>query len=327
MDDKIEKLQQAKMYIDCLINGIDPIRNTRADADTLYNEHVLDCFKYISDVLAGYIYKEECRTKKRATDFFITDEQRANLTVFSYNCKVSEIANEINRVTAVNDTNKLSATWICAWLETEGYLCKSELRSRITTDKGKQLGIFTEYRELDNGRNYYINFYNGQAQRFVYDHIDDIVTLRKEPDLQADDELKLTVYPVETSVREFVNKNFDKCFIMAVGSCNSEVNVGSYMAALYYKGKGRVIKKEGIATNSANKCILTGILDASSAINRPTDVIILSSTALGFRSPKSINHGLCQEIYDLLTEKGCNVNFFVCEGKGNELNELIKSLG
>lgn len=104
MDYKSEKLQQAKMFMDYLVNGVDPVSNTDADANTLHNEQVIACFRYISDVLARNIYEAENNTKHSNTNFYITEEQCAELNVYPYNCKVSELANEINRVTELNGT-------------------------------------------------------------------------------------------------------------------------------------------------------------------------------------------------------------------------------
>lgn len=327
MDYESEKLQQAKMFMDYLANGVDPVSNTDADADTLHNEQVIACFRYISDVLSKDIYEAETATKHSSTDFYITEEQCAELTVYSYNCKVSELANEINRVTSINGTKKLSATSINDWLEAEDYLCKSDLKSRIATDKGKQLGITSEYRKRDNGNEYYINFYTEQSQKFIYDHIGEIVAFRNERYSQTEDKIQSIDYPPELSIRAFIQQNSDKCFIMSIGSCDSVSKVGSYIAVLLYKGKSKALKKTNIPISSANKCILTGILDAASAIRLPTDVIILSSTPLGFNTPKSKNYHFCQEVYRILTEKECTIAFSVCQGKGYELNSLVKSLG
>lgn len=324
MGNEIDKLQQAKMFMDYLANGIDPVFNTDADADTLHNEQVIACFRYISDVLARDIYQVETDMKNN-DDFYITEEQIAKLNVYSYNCKVSELANEINRVTAANGTKKLPATWINDWLEAEKYLCQSDLKSRIATEKGKQLGITTEYRKKDNGTEYYINFYTAQAQGFVFGHLNEIIALRNERNSQSEEKIPCIEYPYHLSIKEFIQQHSDKCFVMSIGSCDSVAKIGSYISVLLFKGKSKVLKKSNIPTNSANKCILTGILDAVSAIRLPTDVIILSSTPLGFNTPKSKNYRTCQNIYRILQEKECHISFAVCQGRGYELNSLIKS--
>ena len=52
MENDVTRLQLAKMYIDCLANGVDPVYNTDINIDTLYNEQVVSCFRFISDILA-----------------------------------------------------------------------------------------------------------------------------------------------------------------------------------------------------------------------------------------------------------------------------------
>ena len=179
MENEINKLQWAKMFMDYLANGVDPVSNTDADAETLHNEEIRSCFRYISEILSRDIYETESNIRK-GNVFYITDEQFAELKTYSYNCKVSELAAEINRVTEGNNTKKFSATWINDWLEAEGYLCPSELKSRIATEKGNQLGISSEYRKSDNGNEYYINFYTEEAQSFVFSHLNDIIAYRNE---------------------------------------------------------------------------------------------------------------------------------------------------
>lgn len=127
MNNEINRLQQAKMFINYLANGIDPVFYTNADADTLHNEQVISCFRYISDVLTSNIYQAENDIKKN-NDFYITDKQISELRTFPYNCKVSELANEINRFAEYNGTKKMSAVWINDWLEAEEYLCKVILK-------------------------------------------------------------------------------------------------------------------------------------------------------------------------------------------------------
>ncbi len=327
MDNDIFKLQQAKMYMDYLANGIDPVSNIDANADTLHNERIISCFRYISDVLTRNIYEAEHGTKHSRTDFYITEEQCEELIVYPYDRKVSELANEINRVTENNGTKKLSATWINDWLESEGYICKSDLKSRIATDKGEQLGITSEYRKRDNGDEYYINFFTGQAQKFVYDHIGDIITYRNERYSDTEHMMPFVDYPSDLSVIEYIHSNPDKCFIMSVGSYDSVSKVGSYIAVLLFKGKCKTLKKTNIPANSVKRCILTGIFDAASVIKLPTDVIILTSASLGFNSPKSKNYNFCQEIYRILTEKNCSAAFSVCHGKRHELNSIVRSFG
>lgn len=132
-------------------------------------------------------------------------------------------------------------------------------------------------------------------------------------------------YPDNILVKDFIRQHQDKCFIMSIGSCDPIAKIGSYISVLLYKGKSKVLKKTNIPTRSTNKCILLGISDAASAIRSPTDVIILSSTPLGFNTPKSKNFKFCREIYQDLSEKKCNIFISVCQRKSYDLNSFIKS--
>ncbi len=102
MDHETERLQRAKMFMDYLANGVDPVSNTDANANTLHNEQVISCFRFVSDVLARSIYETDNSAKHGNADFFIIEEQCAELNIYPYHCKVSELASEINRVTENN---------------------------------------------------------------------------------------------------------------------------------------------------------------------------------------------------------------------------------
>lgn len=220
----------------------------------------------------------------------------------------------------------MPAVCINDWLETEGYLCKSDLKGRISTEKGKQLGITTERRKAKDGNEYYTNLYSPQAQKFVFEHLNEIIAFGNKRHTQMEEIIANLEFPRDLSIEEFIQRQPDKCLILSVGSCDTLAKRGSYTAVLLFKDKSKVLKKSNIPTSSSNKCILTGILDAVSAIKTPTDIVILTSTALGFNSPKSKNYSICREIFRILEEKKCTFSISVCQGKGSELNNFVQSL-
>lgn len=73
MNDEIVKMKRAKMYVDYLISGVDPIDNENIDSETFQNERVVACFKYISEVLERYIYNMENKTSRSHIEFFISN--------------------------------------------------------------------------------------------------------------------------------------------------------------------------------------------------------------------------------------------------------------
>ena len=325
MSDEIVKMKRAKMYVDYLISGVDPVDKENIDLETFQNERVIACFKYISKVLERDIYIMENKTSRSHIEFFISDEQIRELKPTSFSRKISDIADEINKVTATNGTKKISGARINDWLEDQGYLCKSDLKSRMATDAGKSIGIISERAQRATGEEYYANRYTTEAQEFIIQHLKEIAVFRKEKASADENNITLLDYPHGCSVKYFIEQHSDKCIITSIGSCDAFAENGSYISLLLYKGKSKVLNKTGIKTSSANKCILTGIFDAVSMIKSSTDVIILTSTPLGFQTHKSINRDLCEDIVDTLLKKECSVSAAVCNGKASELNAFVKS--
>lgn len=326
MNNDMEKLQQAKMFIEYLVNGVDPIDNMDIDEDTFHNEQIIDCLKFISDVLEENIQKNKHEQKRGRKTVYVTDEQRSQLQIHD-NCKVSEIAKEINRVISENSTRKFQPSWINDWLEANGYLCKSPLGDRMATENGKNLGITSKLKTWNgdgDNEEYYINFYSSETQEFIFQHLDEILALRYRGKFPISVNFHNINFPPDLSVNEFIKRNPDKCFILSAGSCDHLLNNGSYFAALIYKGRRKLLSKSNIPTSSSNECILHGIMEAAYAIKTSTDIIILTAAPLGFNSLKSKNYQLCSDIISTLDEKGCDISISVCSGKGGELLSLCK---
>ena len=112
---------------------------------------------------------------------------------------------------------------------------------------------------------------------------------------------------------------------MSVGSCIIESEAGAYSAALMFNGRAKFISKKGIKTRSANYCILQGLLDAARMLKKPTEVVLLTSTPLGFSSKSSPNKALCNEVLCELSQRGCTVYVACCNGRGEELVNLINA--
>jgi len=174
----LEIMQRAKMYIDKMANGINPITNEYVSPnDTINNVRVSRCLFYVSDVLRQVIENDGKVSKERKRsnqDFYITDEQKNLLSVIKEYCTVSEIANSINEITKENNTKTMPAVWINDWLMSIDMLQTSE-GSKRPTEKGNQLGITTEPRYSVQHGNYIVNLFSESAQQFIFDNIDAII--------------------------------------------------------------------------------------------------------------------------------------------------------
>lgn len=87
---ELDKLIRAESYIRKMANGINPITDeTAADDDMFNNVRVTRCLYYVSDILRQVIANNGVVEKKprgsgKKVDFYMTDEQRANLVEFDH---------------------------------------------------------------------------------------------------------------------------------------------------------------------------------------------------------------------------------------------------
>ncbi|WP_028518843.1 hypothetical protein [Ruminococcus flavefaciens] len=177
---EIDKLKRAKLYMDKLSVGVDPNSGMRVHEDDIVRDsRVIACFEYISRVLEWEIEAFENRApiveKPRRRRAFINDNQFAQLQLNNGDCKVSDIANEVNRVIAGNETKKFQAVWINDWLESIGMLCRNTDGQRIATAEGGEIGITSHLKTRADGEEYYLNLYSVQAQSFIYDNLRAII--------------------------------------------------------------------------------------------------------------------------------------------------------
>ncbi len=186
---ELDKLIRAESYIRKMANGINPITDeTAADDDMVNNVRVTRCLYYVSDILRQVIANNGVVEKKpsgsgKKVDFYMTDEQRANLVEFDHPVFLRELVDEINRLTEANHCKKFAARWIRAYLVSIGLLvADADFVSKYATEEGVNLGIIPELRQSQQSmREYWVNQYSPEAQRFLIDNIDTIVEFAKSP--------------------------------------------------------------------------------------------------------------------------------------------------
>lgn len=179
---EIDKLKRAKLYIDKLSNGVDPNSGMRVhEGDIVRDSRVIACFEYISRVLERKIesfeHSEKPAKKPKRVQTFITDEQFSKLKLNYGECKVSDIANEINRIIELNGSKKMQAAWINDWLESIGMLSRNADSQRFASSEGGDIGITSHLKTSQRGTEYYLNLYSVQAQSFIYDNLKAIIDL------------------------------------------------------------------------------------------------------------------------------------------------------
>lgn len=173
--DKSEKLGQLKECICKIEEDITmSCKNGCPDKETLMNRNILECLKYISELLDDTIYESSSNTPQTRKRFFITDEQREQLQI-TPNAKVTDIANELNRVTQNNNTSKITTTWITEWLISVGILEINELSQRVPTQTGREIGITSQLMQISYSKVQLVNYYPKNVQEFIYNNIKSII--------------------------------------------------------------------------------------------------------------------------------------------------------
>ena len=174
----LEIMQRAKMYMDKLAQGIDPLTDEEVPEDSLLNNvRLARCFFYVSGVLQQVIDNGGKVKKPKKNAFTVTPELKAALLPVDHEVTVSEFANLVAAATGEENVKRPSARAFTDWLLEKGFLEKSAgeegQQRRIPTEAGTQIGMFTEPRQGQYGE-YLAVYYTREAQQFLIDHLEDI---------------------------------------------------------------------------------------------------------------------------------------------------------
>ncbi len=183
---EIEKIQRAKMYLDKLANGINPLDDTMLpEEDIVNNVRITRCLHYVSEVLGQVIENERIKSqpKIRKVPFAISNEQLAGYPMPEHPIQISEITNRINSLIDTNRMRQLSANTITAWLVTEELLYvvarPDGKTSKYPTENGYRFGISTEPR-MGAGAEYTAILYNSYAQMYILKNLQIILEMHHE---------------------------------------------------------------------------------------------------------------------------------------------------
>lgn len=176
---ELEKVQRAKMYMDKLANGIDPISDDELPEDSaLNNVRLSRCFFYVSDILRQVIenggsVKPVKRPKRN--DFKLSAEAIKAFSFSKQPLRISDFVSKINDLIDADHMKKMTTTVITGWLLDKGFLELQEYpagkKTRQPTKQGEYIGLSTEIRSGQYGE-YRAVLYSEDAQRFVIDNLD-----------------------------------------------------------------------------------------------------------------------------------------------------------
>lgn len=177
---ELEVMRRAKMYMDKLAMGVDPISDQRIPADSALNQaRLARCFAYVSEVLGKVIENGgNIGGSARVLPFSITPQQLAMVQLSREPVRISQLVEFV--MAAVNDPRmkKPSTTFISNWLVAQGFLEKQVTAEgkniRVPTAAGMAMGISSQTRTGRDGE-YHAVYYNLNAQRMILDHLTEIL--------------------------------------------------------------------------------------------------------------------------------------------------------
>ncbi|MDR1939615.1 MAG: hypothetical protein LBQ40_02325 [Clostridiales bacterium] len=185
--ENIEILTRARLYIDSLAKGINPLDGKEMqDGELLNNVRLSRCFFYVSEVLGEVIAnggvvgskkKAAAGSKAGLSEFALSDEQKTRVVISKTPIPISYFTEAINAVIDLTEYKKIGYAAIQNYLIEEGYLgVETDLignSCKFPTEKGLAIGIISEKRQY-NGKDRNVNLYDERAQRFILDNINDM---------------------------------------------------------------------------------------------------------------------------------------------------------
>ena len=190
---EIETLKQAKMYMEKLANGINPIdESVIPDEDVVNNVRVSRCFFYVADVLQQVIDhggitprkeskkepKKEPKKESKKEPFSLSVAQRNMFAYATSPIPITEVTKRINALSAKENMATLRYNVIQEWLMSLGMLEETldgnGKKVKRPSAKGQDIGIVLDARMGINGP-FFVVVYTLAAQHFIIDHLDGII--------------------------------------------------------------------------------------------------------------------------------------------------------
>ncbi len=184
---EIEKIDYAKIFIDKLANGINPLDDSQIKEDDIVNNvRISRCLFFVSDVLRQVVENGGIKKKSAKIPFALTLEERANFEYSDIPISVSEITKRFNALVTNADMKKLSHKSITEWLISIEMLYEMTTPDGKTakrpTEHGMAIGITTETRTGMRGE-YVVTVYDKKAQEFIVDNLDAVLVTRDKKKL------------------------------------------------------------------------------------------------------------------------------------------------
>ena len=181
----LETMKYAKLYLEKLANGINPLTNEPVpESDCINQVRISRCLFYSANIIGKVIDNNgmvgyQKKTQKRP--FYISKEQLSKYVFDETPILASEIANKINTLVDLNNYSRLKTTSITTFLLSNNLLVEristNDIKYKVPTAQGSLLGITRKQRSREDGNTFFVNVFDKRAQSFVLEHMDEIIEI------------------------------------------------------------------------------------------------------------------------------------------------------
>lgn len=180
----LTKLDTAILYVQRMAEGYHPVKNVEVEENVILdNRNVIRCMYFIKDVLEevkrnnGVISGTKPKAKRAKQidfPFEILKEYK-----YQEDKTISYLLKQLHQPVEEMNIKKVSPQTVTGWLKRSGFLTEEysaevEKVSTVPTEKGKELGIYTETRRFSHNA-YLAVIYNRNAQEYIVNHFEKIV--------------------------------------------------------------------------------------------------------------------------------------------------------
>lgn len=184
-EELIKKLKTAKEYLDKLIEGYNPVTGKAVSPkEVIFEFQVSEKLEYISQYLNDEIKKHEETIQSPSSpsddtlmEYDISTKESQRYMISEEPITMAEVCNKLNNLRSSSRMRKLKGISAIEVLTAYGYINR-ERRKVIPTELGKQLGI-TIQEFTSNGNIMTRVVYGQEAQRFIVDHIKEVIEINK----------------------------------------------------------------------------------------------------------------------------------------------------
>lgn len=179
----MKKLETAIIYLQRIAEGNNPVNNVPVPEDSvLNNPNVIRCMFFVKDILEevkrknGVIGKKPSKPSKK--EFPI---ESVSSFVYEGDKPITYFVGQLNAAINLDEYKKLGYKNILNWLKSNDYL-KEEYNQekdkvlRAPTEKGIELGIYSDKRISGRGDEYTILLYNRRAQEYIVQNLEQILS-------------------------------------------------------------------------------------------------------------------------------------------------------